>query len=263
MRGIGVFAVGLLLVAPLGCSDRSDRESLREGLSGIPADTVAIPEVAIDTQEFSTPVYQGPAALPDTAGLPTLEPGPAGAPGNSTGATQAPPATGDTTRGGLRPTEPRDTRPWIPGTSPLPAGWTIEPSDVLGAGRPVTVTGVRAARNAEFDRIVFEFQGEQLPGYHLEYLADPARQCGSGRRVRVDGDARLLVRLHPSVAHSEDGRRTTVPDRVETDLETVPEVRRTCDFEGVVAWVLGLDQTRPYRVISLHNPARLVVDVRR
>jgi hypothetical protein len=34
----------------------------------------------------------------------------------------------------------------------------------------------------------------------------------------------------------------------------------SCDFEGVVAWVVDTAQARPFRVVELQDPPRLVVD---
>ena len=43
----------------------------------------------------------------------------------------------------------------------------------------------------------------------------------------------------------------------------VKELKLVCDFEGEVAWVLGIAAVAPYRVSELARPARLVLDVRR
>lgn len=48
-----------------------------------------------------------------------------------------------------------------------------------------------------------------------------------------------------------------MPGRVLRDIE------RTCDFEAVVTWVLGVSSSRPFRVTELSEPTRLVVDVER
>src|SRR5690242_19637956 len=42
---------------------------------------------------------------------------------------------------------------------------------------PVRVKAVRAARNDGFDRVVFEFAEERLPGYVVEYTTGPASEC--------------------------------------------------------------------------------------
>ena len=35
-----------------------------------------------------------------------------------------------------------------------------------------------------FDRTVFTFTGDTLPGYHVAYVDEPVRQCGRGNRCR-------------------------------------------------------------------------------
>jgi hypothetical protein len=263
MKGIGALAVGLALLVPLGCSGGSDNESLREGLARLPSDTTSVvqgdsgdaaapaPEdsAALAPEDTTPPAPEGPAALPDTVGLPSTPPDAFGLP--------------DTIPGGFEPT-PRDTRPWVPAPSALDlASWTVGPSEVRGAGMPALLTGVRAARNAGFDRVVFQFEGPELPGYRVEYLEGPARHCGSGNKAPVGGEARLSVRIRPAQAHTDEEGRPTVQPFLRTDLPTLPELRLTCDFEGEVEWVLGLDAVHAYRVISLHDPARLVVDLER
>lgn len=267
MKGIGALAVGLAMMVPLGCSGGSDNESLREGLARLPGDTTSVVvgdsgDMAAPAPEDTTPpVPEGAEALPDTAGFPSA---PSDALGPAGGfPLEAPESASDTIPGGFQPT-PRDTRPWIPAPATLdPASWTVGPSEVSGAGSPALLTGVRAARNAGFDRVVFQFEGPELPGYHVEYLDGPARHCGSGNRAPVGGEALLSVRITPAQAHTDEGGKPTVQPFLRTDLPTIPELRLTCDFEGEVEWVLGLDAVHAYRVISLHDPARLVVDLER
>src|SRR3990172_2005408 len=39
-----------------------------------------------------------------------------------------------------------------------------------------------ATAQAGYDRVVFEFAGDSLPGYHVEYVNRPVVRCGSGDR---------------------------------------------------------------------------------
>lgn len=169
---------------------------------------------------------------------------------------------------------PDDTFPQVPapasaadpGTSPAAveeewtAGIVTSPG---GAAPPVAVLEeARAAANQDFDRVVFQFAGDRLPGYHVEYVDRPVRQCGSGEPVPVAGDGWLLVRLEPAQAHDEQGR-PTVEDRSQApDLPVLQELKLICDFEAIVTWVLGVSSPNRYRVMELSDPARLVVDVR-
>lgn len=156
------------------------------------------------------------------------------------------------------PEQALDTRPWIPDTS-----WTAGIVERQRANlRPVTLRSVRTARHPGFDRVVWEFEGTELPGYHLEYIDTPVRRCGSGEVTEIRGRGWLRVRLTPARAHTEAGE-ATVEDRERLlDLPVFRELESTCDFEGSVEWVLGVAHPNRYRVTELHDPARLVVDVR-
>lgn len=129
---------------------------------------------------------------------------------------------------------------------------------------PAVLTEVRSGRNRGFDRVVFEFTGGGLPGYHLEYIDRPIRDCGSGEPFEVAGEGWLRVRLQPARAHTFEGEgaRATVENRNRAPaLPNLVALRLTCDFEANLEWVLGVRSPNRYRVFELREPARLVVDV--
>ncbi|HEX2187497.1 MAG TPA: hypothetical protein VHG51_01305, partial [Longimicrobiaceae bacterium] len=181
------------------------------------------------------------------------------------------------------PAEPMDKRPWVPRTdtlrlasdtataaapAPPPAAalageWTAGVAQVRRSSmRPATLRAVRTGRHAGFDRVVFEFEGGAVPGYHLEYVDRPVRKCGSGDATEVAGQGWLKVRITPANAHTEQGRPTVADRERRLSLGVLRELELTCDFEADVTWVLGVASPNRYRVQELSNPARLVVDVR-
>ena len=122
---------------------------------------------------------------------------------------------------------------------------------------------VRTALHGNYDRVVFEFMGAELPGYHLEYIDKPVRACGSGNVVPLAGDGWLEVRFTDAAAHAPEGD-ATIKDRERTpNLPIIKEMKLTCDFEGEVTWVLGVSSPNRYRVLELKNPTRLAVDIKR
>lgn len=133
--------------------------------------------------------------------------------------------------------------------------------DVPRQGAPSVLSAVRAARHDGYDRVVFEFSGG-VPGYHVEYIDRPVRDCGAGDSIPVAGDAWLEVRFFPAFAHTEQGQPTLPFREVRPNLPNVLEVERTCDFEAVVTWVLGTRSPKRYRVLELADPSRFVIDVR-
>lgn len=156
-----------------------------------------------------------------------------------------------------------DPPTWVPGPHREPTErWTTQTTDVRRRVAGASVLGaVRAARHDGHDRIVFAFDGP-LPGYHVEYVDRPAHACGSGNEIFLDGDAWLLVRFTPARAYTDAGRPTVPHGRARVDLPVLLESALTCDFEGEVAFVLGLAAPEGYRITELDGPPRLAVDLR-
>jgi hypothetical protein len=124
------------------------------------------------------------------------------------------------------------------------------------------VMGIRAASHEGFDRIVLEFEGNTVPGYRLAPLSPPLTNCTSGAPVTVEGGGALQIQLAGTSGHDDAGASTT-PLELRPALPSVREIERTCDFEGVVAFAVGVATPTPFRAFPLAAPARLVVDVKR
>ena len=78
------------------------------------------------------------------------------------------------------------------------------------------------------------------------------------------GDAFLVVKLMPAMTAKINGDQVTKtytgPRRV-PGSGSVQEVVKTGDFEGVVTWVIGLDQERPFTTEV--SDSQLVVEIDR
>jgi hypothetical protein len=125
-----------------------------------------------------------------------------------------------------------------------------------------TLVDVRSGRHNGFDRIVFEFRGDEMPGYHLEYIDKPVRACGSGSVVPLAGDGWLQMRFEPAAAHTDDGKPTLAFRTLTPKLPNLLEIKSTCDFEAQVEWVAGVGSPNRYRVVELKGPTRLAVDIK-
>ncbi len=176
------------------------------------------------------------------------------APRADAGATPAPEATPppSPTPAGSQALQPED---------PKNREWTAGRVDIKRSTlKPVALREVRSARNEGFDRVVFQFDGDQVPGYHLEYIDKPVIKCGSGDPTPIAGQGWLQVRMTPAQAHA-DGQVTVAERERKPKLPVLEELELTCDFEGEVTWVLGVKHPNKYRVMELKEPTRLVVDV--
>lgn len=130
---------------------------------------------------------------------------------------------------------------------------------------PPILQDVRAASHEGYDRIVFEFEGDGIPGYSVSYTTD-AITCGSGEdKAEELGDgtapaAILRIQMQPANAHTEAGE-STAPLELQPNLSTIRAALLTCDFEADVTYHLALTAEQPFAISTLNDPPRLVVDI--
>lgn len=101
-------------------------------------------------------------------------------------------------------------------------------------------------------------------GFDVAYADPPFRDSGSGRDVTVPGNAFLVIRMRPAALADLDapgapptytGPRVIIP----TDTTAIRQVAFFDAFEAQLAWVVGLDEERPFRVDS--SPDALTVTI--
>lgn len=124
---------------------------------------------------------------------------------------------------------------------------------------------VRVISHSSYERVVFEIVGAAHPEYRVRWVEAPVMADGSGEAVEVAGSAHLEVVLSPAsgVDLATGDLAYAGPDRVAVDdgAESITDLVRTGDFEGVLTWVVGATDEAPFRVLRLQEPTRLVVDV--
>ena len=122
-----------------------------------------------------------------------------------------------------------------------------------------TVVGVRAAKHAGFDRLVFEFRGG-LPAYREVRYVQQVLGAGSGEPVRLAGRAKLQVEFRNAVANDGAGH-PTVPYDTAYALKNIHEVVLSGDYEGETSFGVGLSKATALHVFTLRSPDRVVIDV--
>lgn len=126
------------------------------------------------------------------------------------------------------------------------------------------LTDVTTGAHEGYDRVVFTFDGD-LPGYDVGYLDGPVLEDGSGEPVAIQGDRAISVRVTPASGVRLTGesfeQTYTGPRQVAGPGGSVLEVVDAGDFEAQITWAIGVDGERPFKVSSLADPTRIVVDV--
>jgi hypothetical protein len=127
---------------------------------------------------------------------------------------------------------------------------------------------VSVARHEGYDRIVLQFKNG-LPGYTIKYVDPPLRQDGSGEVVKIAGKALVHIRMEPAssfdLSKAEGEMVYKGPRRIsaaDAGTSVIREAVQVSDFEAVLSWGVGLDDRVDFRVLTLENPARLVIDFR-
>lgn len=175
--------------------------------------------------------------------------------GESTG---SPTAALTTTPGGTieSTTNPTPSPRFNGGTS------SVEATPATSVSPAALLTDVRVAAQNGFDRLTFEFKNA-IPGYRVQYVQPPIILDPSGKQVDVAGQAFITVRMEPAAGHDPNTGQPTYAGSqdLKPGLTSIVEARQTGDFEGVLAWVIGVGRRSDFRVLTLDNPPRLIVDV--
>jgi hypothetical protein len=167
-----------------------------------------------------------------------------------------PPAAGTTTvtAPSTTATEPTDTLAGA-GTTAVVAPSTAKATSLLDR--------VAVGRHPGYDRVVFQFRDDGLPGYRVEYVQPPLKEDGSGDPVDVAGNAFVVVRMEPASGfdlNTGEGQLVYKGPKRLPGASVVKEVVRTGDFESVLSWAVGLESKVPFRVTTAASPSRLIVD---
>ena len=136
-------------------------------------------------------------------------------------------------------------------------GWPVHGPDTY-------LTEVRAAAHEGYDRVVLQFRGSEPPSHDVRYV-DEATGDGSGLPLDVEGETFLYVGtaivLNPfDVGDPEDSVLTGPSDIGDAAISGLFSEGPS---EGHSATFIGLDSARDFRVTTLTDPARIVVDIKR
>ncbi len=150
-------------------------------------------------------------------------------------------------------------------TDTLPAGFGLQkatsktwpdPSGTLDHG-----VAVRVGQHGAYDRVVYEFAGSGTPSFQVRYVDTPIGDP-SGEPVDVKGQAALEVFVS-GLGYPGTGDEPTPPADAELAGTVIAETGLLFGgFENRAQTFIGVrGERRPFRVITLAGPPRLVVDI--
>ena len=152
--------------------------------------------------------------------------------------------------------------PGLPGASADPVSTPDTPG---GPGVTAELMDVRTGRHDGYERVVFEFSTDFAPGYTVGYVEGPITADPSDLPVSVSGDSYLSVRMSSAAGFETSGNTFhetyTGATSIPLAYPAIQSVVETGDFEGVLNWVIGVRTHPAFKVTTLSNPTRIVVDV--
>lgn len=164
-----------------------------------------------------------------------------------------------------------EVTPIPPTPTPIPA-FPPSTEPVVGppaSGGAILLKSVRMGDERGYDRFVIEFDGKSMPAYWVGYGTTPAvcpaapsyTSAGPVSAPTVTGATVLNITLKPATGHGSAGK-LTYPTQIDLPyLTAIQHSTQTCDSNGTVIWALGLPAKLGFRVSTVGNPPRLVVDV--
>ena len=108
---------------------------------------------------------------------------------------------------------------------------------------------------------MFQFEGAKVPAYRIGYVREIPLGETDDQFLTLRGDAFIQVTVQGTASDDYRPGTQTMPDKLTPALPQVRQLGLAEDFEGVVRVGIGLDHRAGFRVLELHDPVRVVVDV--
>jgi hypothetical protein len=146
-------------------------------------------------------------------------------------------------------------------TESLPPFACTPSASVASTTDRAQITDVRVGTHVGYDRVVFEFAAG-IPDAVIEGVLPPFYADPSGLELQVAGTAFLRVTMHGASKMSPGGSVTySGSTTFEPGFNRLVELIEGGDFEAVSTWYLGLEGAGCYRVLTLTDPSRMVIDI--
>jgi hypothetical protein len=145
----------------------------------------------------------------------------------------------------------------------LPWSERVVSRDPAPSSARATLHSAEIVEGPTFDRATFEFGTDtDFPGYRIVWDDSTNAVCAADAPAADLGQGRtLLIRFGPATTRQLKGGPTITSTSRRPGLPSVATARQLCDEEDAVVWALSAADSAVFRVVEMHTPPRLVVDV--
>ncbi len=144
------------------------------------------------------------------------------------------------------------------------AQWTTENQEVIPATAPGLVAhDFRVGVHDDYYRVVVEFSGEGTAGWRTGWT-DQSVELGRGRPLALPEGRHLDIVIEGAMAPMVEGQLDLYYDGAhEKRIDDSVIAYFDGAFENQTHLAVRMDRDRPYRVFTLDNPSRIVIDIQR
>lgn len=171
-----------------------------------------------------------------------------------------PAATDDETEPGAEPDDDPDDDPATTEQPAPPDAVTTAPR-VEESGTPGDLTAVEVGADGDVDTVAFQFEGDGLPPYEIEYRDVLMR--GDDDPVLLAGDGVLVVTFSDATPGAGGVTGEDVVTNEEFDQDVVRQVVLAKNLGGTVVYGLGVAEEVPFSVDEDREDGRLTVELHR
>ena len=134
---------------------------------------------------------------------------------------------------------------------------------------PYLLKDARTGVHADYDRFVLEFEEDPdepdgaPDSFQILWSPGTPESIGSGEPITIQGAHTLEIYLLGYGYARNDSAEPSQAPIVLTPTRT-SNLRQAIwdgEFEGVLHWILGVENKTDFRVLSISNPPRLVIDI--
>jgi hypothetical protein len=125
----------------------------------------------------------------------------------------------------------------------------------------ISLTNITVSNQGDHDQAVFEFTGNSIPGWAVQYVAYAVTN-GTQNRLPIPGQSILEVLIVEAPGPFTASETYTGPPVVSNpDTPQINVVQYATYGKGITQAFIGLNGVPPFSVSALTDPTRIVVDV--
>lgn len=119
---------------------------------------------------------------------------------------------------------------------------------------------ISVSQHKGFDRLVFQFDSGKSK-YIIQYLPSNIYPTEAGdKKITIAGNYFLLLNIYNFAVGDEMPCKLKTYPQNKLNFAVLSQIKQGGWFEGIMDFMIGVKDKKPFRVIELRNPSRVVID---